>query len=205
MLKIGLTGGIGSGKTTISNLFAQLNESENLVSIIDTDIVAREIVAVATPTYNAIVDSFGGSILNADLTINRSTLRKIIFSDSKSKRQLESLTHPAIQATVFNKISKLSSKYCIIVIPLLFETQSDYKLDRVLVVDSEKEQQIERTRQRDLALPEDVELIIKSQVSREYRLKHADDVIINNRSQQSLLPQVEKLHHLYLKLANAPK
>ncbi len=202
MLKIGLTGGVGSGKTTVSDLFAKFNKSENLVSIVDTDIVARQIVEVGKPTYNLIVDAFGHSILNNDLSINRAALRKIIFTDPESRSLLESITHPAIQAEVADILTKLNSKYCIIVIPLLFETKSDYQLDRVLVIDSDKNLQIERTTLRDRVSAEDVDLIIRSQVTREYRLKHADDVIINKGSIDELLPQIAKLHHIYLNTAH---
>lgn len=205
MLKIGLTGGVGSGKTTVSNLFAKLNSPENTLAIIDTDIIAREIVEAGKPAYQAIVDVFGRAILNDDLTINRVALRKIIFSEPDLKSKLESITHPAIQTEVTNALSGLNVKYCIIVIPLLFETKSDYKLDRILVIDSDKNLQIERTVQRDNVLPDDVNRMIQSQTSRDYRLQHADDIITNNGRPEALLPQVEALHHLYLKLANIPK
>jgi len=200
MLKIGLTGGIGSGKTTVGNLFANLNQPNNLLSIIDTDIIARQIVEVNKPTYKKIVDTFGASILHEDLTINRAALRKLIFENITAKRQLEAITHPAIQKEVHQILSKLTTKYCIIVIPLLFETKSDYQLDRILVVDSDENIQIERTIQRDKVLAEDVKLIMKSQLDRETRLKQANDIIVNNGDLDDLSSQVEKLHYLYLKL-----
>jgi len=205
MLLIGLTGGIGSGKTTVSNLFASFNQNENIVSIIDTDIIARKIVEKSKPAYVKILEIFGEAILNNDGTINRSSLRKIIFSNPLLKKQLEGITHPAIQAEVQKAISQSSAKYGVIVIPLLFETSSNYSLDRVLVVDCEEENQIKRASQRDQISYDDVKLILKSQVSREYRLKHADDVISNNGNPEILKQQVEKLHHLYLNLAKTAK
>jgi len=200
MLKIGLTGGIGSGKTTVSNLFAKLNQPNNSLSIIDTDIIARHIVEVNKPAYKKIIATFGNSVLHEDLTINRAALRKMIFENITAKRQLEAITHPAIQKEVNQIISNLKKKYCIIVIPLLFETKSDYQLDRVLVVDSNENTQIERTIQRDNILADEVKLIIKSQLDRENRLQQADDIIVNNGDLEDLALQVEKLHHLYLKL-----
>jgi len=205
MLLIGLTGGIGSGKTTVSNLFASLNQNENIVSIIDTDIIARKIVEKSKPVYMKILEIFGEAILNNDGTINRSSLRKIIFSNPLLKKQLEGITHPAIQAEVQKAISQSSAKYGVIVIPLLFETSSNYSLDRVLVVDCEEENQIKRASQRDQISYDDVKLILESQVTREYRLKHADDVISNNGNPEILKQQVEKLHHLYLNLAKTAK
>lgn len=205
MLKIGLTGGIGSGKTTVSNLFSQFNQNEELVSIIDTDIIARQIVEKGKPAYTKIIEVFGKDILNDDASINRALLRKIIFKNPELKKQLEAITHPAIYAEVEKAISQLTSKYCIIVIPLLFETNPQYQLDRILVVDCEKENQIKRTIQRDQVTADNVNLILKSQVSREFRLEHADDIILNNDNPEKLINQVGKLHEFYLNLAKTDK
>lgn len=205
MLIIGLTGGIGSGKTTVSNLFARFNQNKDLISIIDTDVIARQIVEKGKPAYTKILEVFGKAILNDDASINRSVLRKIIFDDPELKKQLEDITHPAIQTEVENTISQLTSQYCIIVIPLLFETSSNYPLDRVLVIDCDKDSQIKRASQRDHVSEDDVNLILKSQVSREYRLNHADDIILNNANPEELIDQVEKLHHLYLNMAKTDK
>lgn len=205
MLKIGLTGGIGCGKTTVSNIFTKLNQTEELVSILDTDIIARQIVETDKPAYIKIIEVFGNVILNDDNSINRSTLRKLIFNNSDLKLQLENITHPAILAEVQLAITQLTSVYCIIVIPLLFETKSNYPLDRILVVDCDEESQIKRASQRDKASEKELQLIIQSQVSREYRLEHADDIISNNDNPEALFKQVEKLHHLYLNLAKTAK
>jgi len=205
MLIIGLTGGIGCGKTTVSNLFTQFNQHEELVSIIDTDVIARQIVEKGKTAYSKILDVFGRTVLNDDDSLDRAALRKIIFDNSDLKKQLEGITHPAIQTEVKSAISKLTSKYCIIVIPLLFETSSNYQLDRVLVVDCDKNYQIKRASQRDQVPEEDVNLILNSQVSREFRLNHADDIILNNENPEKLISQVEKLHNLYLNLAKPAK
>lgn len=202
MLKIGLTGGIGSGKTTVSDLFSKLDDNENKVAIIDTDIIARQIVEVGKPAYKRIIQIFGKEILNKDASINRKALRNIIFNDLNLKKQLEDITHPEIQLQVNSEITQLNTQYCIIVIPLLFETKSDYMLDRILVVDCDTDTQIKRTTQRDQVPAQNVERIIKLQSSQAYRLKHADDVIQNNNDLRHLKQQVRDLHAFYLKLAN---
>ncbi len=205
MLKIGLTGGIGSGKTTVSNLFTKLDNNKNKVAIVDTDIIARQIVEVDKPAYKEIIKIFGKGILNKDASINRKILRNIIFNSPELKQQLEDITHPRIQAEVNRKISKLKAQYCIIVIPLLFETKSDYAIDRILVVDCDTTTQIKRTTLRDQTTAQDVENIIKVQQSREYRLKQADDIINNNNDLEQLKQQVQQLHSFYLKLAKEYK
>lgn len=200
MLKVGLTGGIGSGKTTVSDLFTKLNPSKDLLTVIDTDIIARKIVEINHPAYTAIVKQFGNAILNSDMSLNRPSLRKLIFNNTKARKLLESITHPAIQAEVNHTLSMLNVRYCIIVIPLLFETQSNYHLDRVLVVDSSSNEQITRTTKRDAVTADDVQDILDAQVTRKYRLKHADDVITNSGDLGQLKSQVEKLHLFYLNL-----
>ena len=206
MLKIGLTGGIGSGKTTVSDLFKQLSTSSTeSVAILDTDVIARQVVEKGEPVYMKIVALFGNKILNEDASINRSQLRNIIFKDPDLKKKLEEITHPAIQAEVETAVSQISSKYCIIVIPLLFETNSRYPLDRILVVDCDKDTQIKRASERDHVTEAEIEQVIDAQVSREYRLKHADDVIYNNGDPEKLISQVENLHNNYINLAKSYK
>ncbi len=202
MIKIGLTGGIGCGKTTVSNLFAEYNQNndEDVVAIIDTDIIARQIVTPGTPAYQQIRDLFGDNILNKDTTINRAILRKLVFNNPDSRIALNKITHPAIQKEVQEKLGKLDVKYCIIVIPLLLETESDYKLDRILVIDCDESLQLSRTAKRDRISEQDVKLILQAQASRQQRLKYADDIISNNGDIDSLRKQVEQLHHLYLNI-----
>ena len=205
MLKIGLTGGIGSGKTTVSELFADLNKDKNDVAIIDTDIIAREIVKPGQPAYFKIVELFGKKILDDNAAINRKALRDIIFNDLHLKKKLEAITHPEIQQQVNQKVARLDTKYCIIVIPLLFETRSNYELDRILVIDCDKKSQLQRTTQRDGITIQDAERIIQTQKSSDYRLQHADDVITNNGSLEQLKKQVKHLHTFYLELAKTHK
>ena len=201
MLKIGLTGGIGAGKTTVSDLFAELDPSQKLLAIIDTDIIARQVVELNKPAYNKIVKEFGEPVLNDDKTINRTALAEIIFSDSQAKKILESITHPAIESAVKSEITKLEVNYCIIVIPLLFETRSNYQLDRILLVEADKDKRVERTIKRDGSSQKRVALIIQSQMPAENKRQYADDIIQNNGNREALQDQVAKLHKLYLNLA----
>jgi len=201
MLKIGLTGGIGAGKTTVSDLFAELDPSKKLLAIIDTDIIARQVVELNKPTYHKIVKEFGEPILNDDKTINRTALAEIIFSDSQAKKTLESITHPAIEAAVKSEIAKLEVNYCIIVIPLLFETKSNYQLDRILLIEADKDKRVKRTIKRDGSSQEKVALIMQSQMPVEKKRQHANDIIQNNGNREALKEQVLKLHQLYLNLA----
>lgn len=199
MMIIALTGGIGSGKTTVTDLFRSLD-----VPIIDTDIIARKIVERGKPAYQSIINYFGEEILHKDKTVNRSTLRNIIFS-SKTKRQyLEKLLHPRIWEEVKKLTLLLDTDYCIVVIPLLVENKTQAKpiiLDRILVIDSEEETQIQRSIQRDNCNKESIKKIIESQVSREERNNAADDIILNNSDTDALLKKVETLHKKYLELA----
>jgi len=206
MLTIGLTGGIGSGKTTVSNLFSELNNNAaDVVLIIDTDIIARQIVKIGEPAYFRIIDVFGKGILKKNKSIARKALRKLIFNDSESKKLLEEITHPQIKAEVEIQISGCHAQYCIVVIPLLFETKSNYPLDRILVVDCEIDIQIQRTAQRDKITTQEVKQIIQLQSSSHYKIEHADDIIRNSDDYSHLKSQVINLHALYLKLSQANK
>lgn len=195
MLVIGLTGGIGSGKSTVTKLFA-----EKGIVIIDTDILAREVTAPTQPALKAIAAKFGATVLSPDGSLNRAALRKIIFNDDASRHWLEELLHPLIREKAAAQVETAQSPYCIVVIPLLFETAPNPLLDRVLVVDASEELQISRTVARDHLSVEAIKAILKTQVNRETRLKQADDVIVNNGSEQDLVAQVDKLHERYLKL-----
>ena len=195
MIVIGLTGSIGSGKSTVAHLFA-----ERGVPVIDADVLAKEVTLPATPEYEAIVTRFGGSILNADGTIDRSSLRDIIFNQPEERRWLEALLHPVILKRMRDAITKLQSPYCIAVIPLLLETEAADFVQRVLVVDIPEETQIERAKLRDNSTSSQIKSIINTQVPRHQRLTKADDVINNTGSPQELVEQVDKLHQMYLKL-----
>lgn len=195
MLVIGLTGGIGSGKSTVATLFKNQG-----VPIIDTDDIARDVVQPEKPAWKKIIAEWGSTILLPTQQLNRSEIKKIIFSDPNKKKWLEALLHPFIRAEVKQQIESLSSSYCIVVIPLLVETQPNPLIDRILVVDASEEQQMHRTQIRDHLSLDEVNAILKTQVSRADRLKAADDVIHNEEDLENLLEQVKKLHGFYLSL-----
>lgn len=193
---IGLTGGIGSGKTTVANLFAAQQ-----IEIIDADIVAREVVEPGSAGLQAIVEKLGSDILLTDGTLNRSKLREAIFSDNQLKEWLNQLLHPMIREKMQQDIAAAQSPYCLLVVPLMVENNLQAMTDRLLVVDVDEEIQIARTQQRDNVPAEQVRSILASQASREQRLAAADDVICNNGNGDNLEQQVTKLHQEYLALS----
>lgn len=199
MLIIALTGGIGSGKTTVSEIFKSKN-----IPIIDTDVIARQIVEQDKPAYIEILKIFGKEILNKDNSINRQALRKLIFSSTEKRLQLESILHPVIWQEVKSQLSSLTSPYCIIVVPLLFENLTKItavKFDRILVIDAEEDIQIKRSQKRDNSDIEVIKNIMKSQVSRQIRIDAADDIILNTENLDSLNKKVDSLHQQYIKLS----
>lgn len=196
MLVIGLTGGIGSGKTTVANLFA-----ERGIPIIDADIVAREVTQPNTTAFEKIVKHFGNDILQSDGTLNRSKLREIIFQDVKQRLWLEELLHPIIRNAMRDKINEQTAPYLIAVIPLLLEVEFYSFINRILVVDAPEDQQINRVVVRDKSDKTQVEAILKTQASRADRKARAHDVIINDGNLADLIPQVEKLHVQYLQMS----
>lgn len=204
MLVIALTGGIGSGKTTVSNIFKSKN-----IPVIDTDIIARQIVEPGKPAYEKIIKIFGEGILNKDKSINRQTLRQVIFSSDKDRIQLESILHPLIWDNVKTQLllmttSSYTPPYCIVVVPLLFENLSKtvpVNFERILVIDVDEELQITRTKNRDNSDDSVIKNIIKSQVSRQTRLDAANDIILNTGNLNSLNKKIEKLHEEYHALA----
>lgn len=196
MLVVGLTGGIGSGKTTVANLFAQKG-----VTIIDTDKLSRDLTIPGSPALKKISDKFGSEILLADGALDRARLRKIIFADEANRLWLEQLLHPLIRVEMKQQAELSKSPYCIVVIPLLFETDRNPLIHRVLVVDASQESQLARTLQRDGSSDAEVTAILKTQVDREKRLRLADDVIRNDGGIDELVPQVEKLHEFYLSMS----
>ena len=201
MLTVGLTGGIGSGKTTVSNLFKDLG-----VTIIDTDIIARELVNNNFSVLNEITDAFGQTIVKQNGTLDRKKLAQIVFNKKKEKQQLENILHPKIRVEVSNKIQSFNSKtispqYVIVVIPLLFETGFADLIDRILVVLSDEKIRIERVKQRDNRDINEIRSIISSQVSDEKRTSEADDFIKNNSNFKELESQVKQLHKKYTNLS----
>ena len=196
---VGLTGGIGSGKTTVSDKFLKLG-----IHIVDADIVAREVVEPGTLALNQIAQHFGADILTKSGELNRTKLREIVFANPDGKAWLNALLHPLIRQEMFSQLHQASSPYSILVAPLLIENKLDKLVDRVLVIDVSKSTQIQRTCQRDGSSIEIVENIISSQVDRQERLAAADDVINNdNVSIDSLDEQINKLHQHYLSLAKS--
>lgn len=198
MFKIGLTGGIGSGKSTVSTLFEEFN-----IPVIDADIIAHQLVAINQPALKQLAQTFGSDITNSDGSLNRSKLKQQIFSDTQKKQQLEAILHPLIYAQIKKQISTLKTAYCIISIPLLIETAKTGFVDRILVIDCPIELQITRVQQRDKLTEVQINSIISSQVSRTERLAVADDVIDNTKTALQLAQQVKKLHNLYLSLSQA--
>jgi len=193
MLKIGLTGGIGSGKSAAAGFFAELG-----VQVIDADQISRELVVPDTFAYNKIVDHFGNNVLQSNEHLDRRYLRQIIFEDTAQKAWLEALLHPLILEKILSEIAKITASYCIIIMPLLFETHQEEYVDRILVVDCEEEQQIAHIVQRDRCQEAEVKAIIASQISRKERLAKADDIITNDKDLSYLKQQVGKFHRKYL-------
>lgn len=196
MLKIGLTGGIGSGKSTVANYFSQLQ-----VPIIDADKIVHKLLQPRTNTYKKIVTHFGTSFLTAKKTLNKKKLRNLIFSDKKERWWLEKLLHPAAYTQIQQHLTKIRAPYTIIVVPLLFETKHPPKVDRILVIDCPKKKQITRLTKRDRSSAKQIRDILKIQIDRKTRLKKANDIIYNNASLSALKKAVKFLHNYYLNLA----
>ncbi len=193
-LKIGLTGGIASGKTTVSNLFAQLG-----VPIIDADVISHSLTEPGTTAFKLIVQTFGVKILQADGHINRSALGKIIFSDAQQRHRLEKILHPRIQQLMLAKAAKIKTPYCILSIPLLIETNQIKLVDHILVIDCPIDLQRQRIKDRNGISSNQIEQILMSQTTREARLAIADDVILNDGSLEQLKSKVLALHKDYSK------
>lgn len=190
---IGLTGGIGSGKSAAADFFQ--NEG---ISVIDTDQLARKVIEKDTPGYSKVVDSFGANILDNHDSIDRAKLREAVFHDSEKRKILESITHPLVRELMVQKISSSTSPYSIIMVPLIFETKSAKNYDRVLVIDCDVEIQLERAMARDENSADLIQKIIDSQCSRSERLSIANDVIPNNHSIEDLQKRSLAMHNFYL-------
>ncbi|MDP5142041.1 dephospho-CoA kinase [Rheinheimera baltica] len=190
---VGLTGGIGCGKSTIAKLFADLG-----VGYVDADIVAREVVLPGTPCLQAIVQRFGNTILQANGELNRHKLRQHIFSHASDKAWLEQLLHPAIRQQLLEQLHTLTSPYALLVAPLLLENKLNQYVQRVLVIDLPESLQLERAMTRDAANAEQINAIMAAQMSRTQRLKLADDIITNDSSLSELPAKVAALHKQYL-------
>jgi dephospho-CoA kinase len=196
MLKIGLTGGIGCGKTTVSQLFMAYN-----IPVIDADEIAHQLVEPEQPALEGIKKAFGTDFVTVEGALDRKKMRDCIFSDNHAKQQLEAILHPLVYSTIQSKLTQLNTPYCVICVPLLFETKMEAIADRILVVDCPVAQQIERVRKRENMPDEKIQAIIDSQIARDIRLSKADDVINNAETENNLAQQVEKLHHFYISLS----
>lgn len=193
---VGLTGGIGSGKTAVSTIFQELG-----VDVIDADICSRVVVEKGKPALEQIAKHFGREVLLPDGSLDRAKLRARIFQDASEKQWLEKLLHPLIFNEMLGQLNDARSPYAILVSPLLSETGQNALCHRVLVVDADESDQLNRTMIRDNNSQQQVESMIKSQISRQDRLKLADDIILNNGTLDDLKQHVIKLHERYLGLS----
>jgi dephospho-CoA kinase len=191
-----LTGGIASGKTAVSDGFRKLS-----VPVVDTDVIARELVEPGQSALTRIVEMFGPAILDPDGGLDRRKMRNAIFSSPEMKTRLEGLLHPMIAEEVMHRIEQVTAPYCILVIPLYTESGSYRWVDRVLVVDVDEERQIERVMSRDHIRREQAEAILNAQAGRQERLALADDLIENNGTLADLESKIDALHRKYSSLA----
>jgi dephospho-CoA kinase len=197
MLTVALTGGIGSGKSTVAERLAELG-----VPVIDTDQLARELVEPGMPALEEIVRTFGQELLNAQGRLDRKALRTRVFAEPRDRQRLETILHPRIRAEMLRRLSKFDAPYAVLVIPLLVETGQTDLADRVLVVDVPEAIQIQRVRQRDGSEEASVRRILTAQSDRTTRLAAADDVIDNSGTPEQLTHQIRRLHRRYMQLAN---
>ncbi|MBL0627193.1 dephospho-CoA kinase [Aeromonas jandaei] len=198
MYVVAITGGIGSGKTTIANQFAELG-----IDVVDADVIAREVVESGTPALAAIADHFGPDVITPDGQLDRRRLREQVFSDPSAKAWLNALLHPLIRSEMQRQCAAARSPYCLLVVPLLVENKLTGLANRVLVVDVDEATQIERTCRRDGVTTEQAKAIIAAQASRSERLTAADDVIENlNGSEMAIKARILTLHETYLAFAS---
>ncbi|MBK7299409.1 MAG: dephospho-CoA kinase [Moraxellaceae bacterium] len=197
MYIVGLTGGIGSGKTAASDYLALSYGIE----VVDADIVAREIVMQGQPALLAIAQHFGQKVLLADGQLNRAVLREIVFNNPQERKILESITHPAIRERILHKLTASLSVYTLLVSPLLFESGQSKFAQRNLVIDCDASLQQRRASQRDNVSLQQIQQIMAAQLSREERLQRADDVVVNTGNLANLHQQLDHLHQRYLQLA----
>ena len=199
MFVVGLTGGIGSGKTAASDHFKTLG-----IEIVDADVASRVVVEPNTPALKKIAEHFGPDILSPDQSLNRAKLRELIFSNPEEKQWLENLLHPLIRQHITHSLQTATSPYVIFVSPLLVESGQETLCDRLLVIDVPQDLQLKRTMQRDSNDAEQVKRIMASQADRNDRLQKATDVIENTAGLKQLQQKVETLHQQYLAQAQAP-
>jgi dephospho-CoA kinase len=197
-LRIGLTGGIASGKSTVADMFADLG-----VPVIDTDVIAREVVRPGRPALEEIRDTFGDAVIAADGTLDRAAMRTLVFGDDSARRRLEAILHPRIGAATRQQADTAGGDYQVIVVPLLVGSALRAFVDRVLVVDCDEETQVARLLARDAESEAQARRILAAQSSRDERLAIADDVIVNDGDLDETREQVHALHRRYLRRAAA--
>ena len=198
MLIIGLTGGIGSGKSAAAEIFAELG-----VPVIDTDIIAHELTRPGQPAVEEIAARLGRDVLSVNGDLDRDRLRRLVFQDPQKRLQLEQILHPRILDEVDRRIHRLNAPYCIVVIPLLFEKNLQARVDRTLVIDCPESLQRERVLQRPEMDPTQVDAILRSQLTREARRERADDIVTNTTDLDTLRQQIMGLHARYSALDRA--
>lgn len=196
MFVVGLTGGIGSGKSSVSAMFAELG-----INIVDADVAARIVVEPGTPALKQIAEHFGDSVMTGDGALDRTALRRIVFESDKARGWLERLLHPLIDTELKNRLRSATSPYAILCSPLLIETGQHKLANRIAVVDVPEHLQIERTMERDDNDETQIKAIMAAQIDRNARLNHADDMIDNQPSPAKVKKRVKELHNRYLKLA----
>lgn len=199
-LIVGLTGGVGSGKTTVANLFA-----ERGAVLVDTDVIAHELTGPQGAAMTAIRAAFGDGVCAADGRLDRAAMRRLVFADSQAKTRLESILHPLIGTeSAAQCAAAAGAPYVLLVVPLLVESGNYRKrADRILVIDCSEAVQISRVMSRSGLSAQEVQAIMATQATRAERRAAADDLILNDEGREALLPQVEKLHRQYLELARA--
>ncbi|MCR6739824.1 dephospho-CoA kinase [Aeromonas dhakensis] len=198
MYVVAITGGIGSGKTTVANQFAELG-----IEVVDADIIAREVVEPGTPALAAIATHFGADVIAPDGRLDRRQLRERVFTDPQAKGWLNALLHPLIRSEMQRQCAAARSPYCLLVVPLLVENRLTALANRVLVIDVDEATQIERTCRRDGVSREQAEAILAAQASRTERLAAADDVLDNqNGTPEAIKSRIFALHETYLVFAS---
>ncbi|MEE4251770.1 MAG: dephospho-CoA kinase [Alcanivoracaceae bacterium] len=198
MFVVGLTGGIGSGKTAASDYLADKG-----VTVVDADLVSRLVVQPGQPALQAIAARFGNQVIQADGTLDRRALREIVFADPAARKDLEAITHPAIAAEIFRQLQVSTSPYTLLVSPLLLESSQHRMAQRILLIDVPEDLQLSRTASRDQVAQTQVKAIIAAQMSRADKRQRADDIVVNDTDLASLHRQLDALHETYLKMAQA--
>lgn len=196
MLRIGLTGGIGSGKSSAAAMFARRG-----VPVIDADEIAKQLVAPGQPAYERIIQRFGKEFVDADGFIDRGRLRRHVFDDPASRRELEAILHPRVRQQIQRQLRALRAPYCVIVIPLIFEANQQDLVDRILVIDATEDTQVQRVAARSSLADDEIRKIIAAQIGRNVRLRQAHDVITNEGELEQLEERVNAFHTRYLDLA----